>query len=143
MPTRVLITGGAGYLGSILCGVILDEAYHVLVVDKRNYIHILDVADCFTHCIKNADSMQGRPYNAGLDDANLSKEELALKIKEHVPDVSIHVGDRGQDPDKRNYIVSNERLAQTGSRARRSLDRGIEELLKGYRMLGRRPLRNY
>ena len=47
---------------------------------KRNFIHIRDVADCFVHCIENSDDMVGRPYNVGLDEANLSKEELVLKI---------------------------------------------------------------
>jgi len=103
---------------------------------KRNYIHIRDVADCFVHCIGNAENMVGRPYNAGLNEANLSKEELALNIKQHVPDFYIHFSAIGSDPDKRNYIVSNQRLLETGFAAQRSLDQGIEELLKGYRMLG-------
>ncbi len=110
---------------------------------KRNYVHVRDVADCFIHCIKNSERMTGRPYNVGLDQANLSKEELALKIKEHVPNFYIHYADVGEDPDKRNYIVSNERLRQAGFEAKRSLDDGIRELLKGNRMLGRPPLRNY
>ncbi len=109
---------------------------------KRNYIHIRDVADCFLHCIANADSMVGRPYNAGLDAANLSKEELALKIKEYVPEFYIHFARIGSDPDKRNYIVSNQRLREAGFEAKRSLDDGVRELLKGYRMLGRAPLKN-
>ncbi len=109
---------------------------------KRNYIHIRDVADCFIHCIENADKMVGRCYNAGLDDANLSKEELALKIKSYVPDFYIHFAEVGTDPDKRNYIVSNQRLREAGFEARRSLDDGIKELLKGYRMLARSPFKN-
>ncbi len=109
---------------------------------KRNYIHIRDVADCFIHCIKNADRMAGRPYNAGLEEANLSKEELALKIKQYAPDFYIHFAEVGSDPDKRNYIVSNQRLREAGFEARRSLDDGIRELLKGYGMLGRPPLKN-
>ncbi|NUN92999.1 MAG: NAD-dependent epimerase/dehydratase family protein [Verrucomicrobiae bacterium] len=109
---------------------------------KRNYIHIRDVADCFLHCIHNVSRMVGRPYNCGLDAANLSKEELALKIKEHVPDFFIHFAEVGQDPDKRNYIVSNQRLRAAGFEARRGLDEGIRELLKGYRMLKRLPFRN-
>jgi len=104
---------------------------------KRNYIHIRDVADCFIHCIENAEHMVGRPYNVGLDAANLSKKELALKIKEYVPDFYIHFAPVGSDPDKRNYIVSNQRLREAGFEARRSLDEGIQELLKGYRMMGR------
>ena len=109
---------------------------------KRNYIHIRDVADCFIHCIENAESMVGRPYNAGLDAANLSKEELALKVKEYVPNFYIHFAPVGSDPDKRNYIVSNQRLREAGFEARRSLDEGIKELLKGYRMMGRAAFKN-
>lgn len=109
---------------------------------KRNYIHIRDVADCFIHCIKNSERMIGRPYNAGLDAANLSKEELALKIKEYVPNFYVHFSEIGTDPDKRNYIVSNQRLRESGFEARRSLDEGIHELLKAYRMLGRAPMKN-
>jgi len=109
---------------------------------KRNYVHIRDVADCFLHCIQNAKRMVGRPFNVGLDAANLSKEELALKVKEHVPDFYIHFAEVGQDPDKRNYIVSNQRLREAGFEAKRSLDDGIRELLKGYRMLKRMPFKN-
>lgn len=102
---------------------------------KRNYIHIRDVADCFLHCIANPQKMVGRPYNAGLDAANLSKEELALKVKHHVPNFYIHFSEVGSDPDKRNYIVSNQRLREAGFEAKRSLDDGIAELLKGYRTI--------
>ncbi len=109
---------------------------------KRNYIHIRDVADCFIHCIENSKKMAGRPYNAGLDSANLSKEALALKIKEYVPNFYIHFGQVGTDPDKRNYIVSNQRLRDAGFEAKRSLDSGIQELLKGYRMMGRAEFAN-
>jgi nucleoside-diphosphate-sugar epimerase len=109
---------------------------------KRNYIHIRDVADCFVHCTRAAAKMVGRPYNLGLDAANLSKEELALKIKEYVPKFFIHFAALGSDPDKRNYIVSNQRLREAGFEAKRSLDDGIKELLKGYRMLGRGRYKN-
>jgi nucleoside-diphosphate-sugar epimerase len=109
---------------------------------KRNYVHIRDVADCFIHCIENSDGMRGRPFNVGLDNANLSKEELALKIKEYVPQLYIHFAPIGSDPDKRNYIVSNQRLREAGFEARRSLDEGIQELLKGYKMMARAEMKN-
>jgi nucleoside-diphosphate-sugar epimerase len=104
---------------------------------KRNFIHIRDVADCFQHCLEHADRMIGRPYNAGLDDANLSKEELCLKIREHLPRLVIHFSEIGTDPDKRNYIVSNQRIREAGFVPRRSLDDGIRELIKAQRILGR------
>lgn len=117
----------------------LKEGYLVIFEKdfKRNFVHIRDVADCMLHAIRHASTMTGKAYNLGLDTANLSKEELALKVKEYVPRFYIHFAPIGQDPDKRNYIVSNERLRQAGFEARRSLDEGIRELLKGYRMEGR------
>ena len=86
--------------------------------------------------------MIGKPFNAGLDEANLSKEELALKIKAYIPGFYLHFAEIGSDPDKRNYIVSNQRLREAGFTAKRSLDVGIQELLKGYRMLGRSTHKN-
>lgn len=109
---------------------------------KRNYVHVRDVADCFLHCIANADRMTGRPFNVGLDEANLSKEELALLVKEYVPRFYLHFAAIGSDPDKRNYIVSNQRLREAGFEAKRTLDDGIRELIKGYAMLGRNPMKN-
>lgn len=109
---------------------------------KRNYVHIRDVADCFLHAIRNCSRMTGKSYNVGLDAANLSKEELALTVKKYVPGFFIHFSEVGSDPDKRNYIVSNQRLREAGFEAKRSIDEGIQELLKGYRMLGRGLFKN-
>lgn len=109
---------------------------------KRNYVHIRDVADCFLYCIQHGDAMLGQAYNVGLDAANLSKEELALKVKHYVPSLYIDFAQIGSDPDKRNYIVSNEKLRKAGFEARRNLDDGIVELIKGYRMIARNPLGN-
>src|SRR5207245_4182426 len=94
----------------------LKEGYLVIFEKdfKRNFVHIRDVADCMLHAIRHAGTMTGRAYNLGLDAANLSKEELALKVKEYVPQLYIHFAPIGQDPDKRNYIVSNWRLWYVG-----------------------------
>ncbi|MBI2045177.1 NAD(P)-dependent oxidoreductase [Candidatus Pacearchaeota archaeon] len=102
---------------------------------KRNYIHIKDVARAFEHCINNFDVMKNQAYNLGLSDANLSKIELAEKIKEHIPDFEIINGEIGSDPDKRNYIVSNEKIEKTGFKTEFSLDYGIKELVKTYKIL--------
>jgi len=79
--------------------------------------------------------MKNEPYNLGLDDANLSKDELAHKIKEHLPRLKIYYDEFAADPDKRNYIVSNEKIAKAGFRATFGLDEGIKELIKGYKVL--------
>jgi nucleoside-diphosphate-sugar epimerase len=109
---------------------------------KRNFVHVRDVADCMLHVISHAVGMTGHAFNLGLDSANISKEELALKIKQYVPNFYIHFAPIGQDPDQRNYIVSNRRLREAGFAARRSLDDGIVELIKGYRMEGRPLCKN-
>ena len=109
---------------------------------KRNFVHIRDVADCFLHCIEQGDAMVGRAFNLGLDSANISKAELVAAIQRRVPGFYVHFAEVGQDPDKRNYIVSNQRLRVAGFEAKRSLDAGILELLKGYRMLGRGAMKN-
>ena len=109
---------------------------------RRNFIHVRDVADCFLHCLEHAPRMVGRPYNAGLDAANVSKAELALKVKEHVPGFHVVFSEIGSDPDKRNYVVSNQRLREAGFEARRSLDEGIAELVRAYRMLPLGGFRN-
>lgn len=109
---------------------------------KRNFVHVRDVADCMIHCIKNSKQMSGRPYNLGNDDANMSKEELALCIKEQLPNFYIHYADVGSDPDKRNYVVSNQRLREAGFEARRGISDGVKELIKGYQMLRRSPMKN-
>lgn len=109
---------------------------------KRNYLHIEDMAECFCFCMEHFDDMKGQAYNVGLKDANLSKEELALKIKEHVPSLYIHFAEVGSDPDKRNYIVSNEKINRKGFVACHSLDEGIEQLIRMYRMLPKGNWRN-
>jgi len=105
---------------------------------NRNYIHVRDVADCIIHCIENP-QMVGMAYNVGLDSANLTKQELALKIKEYIPNFYIHYADINSDMDKRNYIISNQRLREAGFEAKRTLDDGIKELIKGFSSMGSLP----
>jgi nucleoside-diphosphate-sugar epimerase len=102
---------------------------------KRNYIHIQDVANVFIHAIDQFESMRGRPYNVGLEDANLSKFELCEKIRQHLPKFVFVEAPIGEDPDKRDYIVSNQRILSTGFKPQWNLDRGIVELIKGYEIV--------
>ncbi len=102
---------------------------------KRNYIHIRDVTKAFVHGINHFDSMKGEPYNVGLSDANLSKWELCEEIKKHIPGFVFLEAPIGEDPDKRDYIVSNEKIEATGYSPSFSLSDGIQELMKGYKMI--------
>lgn len=102
---------------------------------RRNYIHIRDVANAFLFSIANFEEMKGEPFNVGLSTANLTKLQLCKKIKEFVPDFYIHCAPIGEDPDKRDYLVSNEKIESLGWKPVFNLDLGIIELLKGYRIL--------
>ena len=101
----------------------------------RNYIHIRDVARAFLHGLDHFDQMKGKSYNVGLDDANLSKLELCAVIQKHLTKFVFVEAPIGKDPDQRDYIVSNARLFKTGFRLEWSLDRGIQELIKGCTIL--------
>jgi len=102
---------------------------------KRNYLHVRDVARAFLHGIEHAGTMRGGPYNVGLSDANLSKRELCERIQEQLPSFVFIESAVGSDPDKRDYIVSNEKIERTGYRPTYSLNDGIRELIKGFAMI--------
>ena len=105
--------------------VVLFEAHF-----KRNYLHVRDAAQSFLHSLENYETMVGEPYNVGLSEANLSKQELCEAIKRQVPDFRFVTSEIGKDPDQRNYIVSNAKIESTGFQTQVSLDAGIQELVK-------------
>lgn len=109
---------------------------------KRNYIHVRDVARAFIHSLKNFDKMKDNPYNVGLSDCNISKRELCEEIKKVIPDFYIVESPIGEDPDKRDYIVSNTKIEATGFRPKISLNEGIRELAKGYQIIRRNQYAN-
>jgi nucleoside-diphosphate-sugar epimerase len=109
---------------------------------KRNYLHVRDAANSFRHALSNYDAMKGQPYNVGLSDANLSKWELCEVIRRQVPEFYFTAAEVGEDPDKRNYIVSNQKIEATGFQTRVGLDDGIEELIKGYQVIRRNEFAN-
>ncbi len=117
--------------------VILFEAHF-----KRNYIHVRDVTKAFTHCLDNFARMKGEPYNVGLSEANLSKWELCEEIKKQVPSFYFVEAAVGEDPDKRNYIVSNAKIEAAGFKTDVSLQMGIAELIKGYQVIRRNQFSN-
>src|SRR3989344_1569181 len=109
---------------------------------KRNYIHVRDVARAFIHAMDNFEKMKNEPYNVGLSSANLSKLELCEEIKKQIPNFTFLVSPIGRDPDKRNYIVSNEKIEKTGFKPTISLKTGISELIKGYQIIKRNDFAN-
>lgn len=115
----------------------VNDGYIVLFEKnfKRNYIHIRDVALTFIYMINRYNDFVGQTFNVGLSSANLSKWELANKIKEFLPRFSIQVDEFATDPDKRDYVVSNAKLEDTGWRPYYTLDDGIQELIRAYSII--------
>jgi nucleoside-diphosphate-sugar epimerase len=102
---------------------------------KRNYIHVRDVARVFVHGLEKFDALRGQIYNVGLSSANISKRELCEMIARYVPQFTFLEAPIGKDADQRNYIVSNAKIEATGFQPGHSVEDGIQELIKGYRML--------
>lgn len=109
---------------------------------KRNYVHVRDVARAFMHAMDNFPKMKNQAYNVGLTDANLSKAELCAEIKKQVPRFTFIESAIGEDPDKRNYVISNEKIEKTGFRTQVSLQDGIAELIKGYQVISKNQFSN-
>jgi len=101
----------------------------------RNYIHIYDVASVFQFMIDNYEDNVGEAFNVGLSDTNISKKELTDRIIKHIPGFVVNLSDYYEDPDKRDYIVSNEKIENTGWKPKYSLDDGIQELISGYQII--------
>jgi nucleoside-diphosphate-sugar epimerase len=105
---------------------------------KRNYIHVRDVCNVFLHALENFETMKGQIFNVGLSDANLSKKELCEKIAEQIPGFVFLEHEMANDPDQRNYVVSNAKIEATGWRPEHSLESGVTELIKGFEMIRNR-----
>ncbi len=101
----------------------------------RNYLHVHDAARAFIFAMDNFEKMNGQTYNCGLSDANLSKIELCEKIKKYIPSFTYIEAPIGTDPDKRNYLVSNEKIESLGFKPEKNLDDGIKELIKAYSII--------
>lgn len=117
--------------------VVLFEAHF-----NRNFIHVRDISKAFIHGLNNFDKMKNQPYNVGLSDANITKLQLCQEIKKQVPDFYFVEATIGEDPDKRDYIVSNDKIEKTGFKPDVSLQKGIQELIKAYQVIKRNQYAN-
>ena len=97
---------------------------------RRNFIHIKDVVSAFIFAIENFDKIKNNIYNLGLSSANITKLQLAKKIKKRIKKLNININNYKKDPDQRDYFVSNKKIEKKGFKAKISLDEGINELIK-------------
>jgi nucleoside-diphosphate-sugar epimerase len=117
----------------------LTDGYLVLFESHfiRNYIHIRDIANTFLFMIENYERCNNNAFNVGLTSANCTKLELAQTIQKYVPDLVIVENNFKQDFDQRNYMVSNDKLENTGWVPTFTLEDGIQELIEGYQLINK------
>jgi nucleoside-diphosphate-sugar epimerase len=101
----------------------------------RNFIHIQDVSRAFEYMIDNYDEHKNKIFNLGLSNENITKKQLVEKIQSHISNTSVNYSDYYVDPDKRDYIVSNEKIEKSGWKPLFTLDDGIKELIQSYKMI--------
>lgn len=96
---------------------------------RRNFVHIKDIVNVFYFAIKNFSKLKNNTFNVGLESANITKLDLAKKIKKKIPSLKIKIFNNKKDPDQRDYYVSNKKLKKQGFSCSVTLEKGIEELL--------------
>jgi nucleoside-diphosphate-sugar epimerase len=109
---------------------------------KRNYIHVLDVVQAFNLALGKLEIFKGEIFNVGLSEANISKIELCEEIKKVIPNFFFTEAPLGEDPDKRNYVVSNVKIEKLGFKPSVSLSSGLQEMAKGLKMFMHKPFTN-
>ena len=96
---------------------------------KRTFVHVQDISMSILFTLKNFEKMKHSIFNIGDNSNNYNKEEIALKIKKRI-DYYLHFADIGEDEDKRNYGVCYEKINSLGFKTKKTVDEGIDELIK-------------
>ena len=100
----------------------------------RTFIHVKDIARSFLFAIENHDKMSGQVYNVGGNSMNYSKRDVCNLIQEKI-DYYLHLADIGMDADKRDYVVSYDKINKLGFETTITLEQGIDELVKGIKTI--------
>ena len=108
----------------------------------RNYIHIWDICRSFKFAIDNWDTLKNETFNVGNDSINMNKLQLAQKIQQHLP-LEIIKAEFTKDPDKRDYMVSSQKIYEKGFRCDYDLDDGIRQMIAVYQMIDEPWCANY
>ena len=105
---------------------------YLVVYEKhfmRTFIHVSDMAEAFMLAVNNLDKMVNNVYNIGDDSMNYSKEAICNMVAEKT-DAFIHFEEIGSDADKRNYVVSYDKVRALGFRTKVTIEEGIDEIIK-------------
>ncbi len=110
----------------------IKEGYAVIYESHflRTFIHVKDIARVFTFAIENSEKMKDNIYNVGSEKMNFSKKEICELIKKEIPNSYFNYADVGEDADKRNYVVSYEKIKSIGYDTTIDVETGIKELIR-------------
>jgi len=95
---KILVTGGAGYIGSTLVPKLLQEGYEVTVVDNFYFNHYYSLLACCKH--KNFDVVEGDARDEGLMKSLISKQDIIIPL-------AALVGAPACEKDKTGAITTN------------------------------------
>jgi nucleoside-diphosphate-sugar epimerase len=110
----------------------IKEGYAVIYESHflRTFIHVKDIARVFIFAIDNHKEMTNNTFNVGSNKMNFSKKEICELIKKEIPTVYFNYADIGEDADKRNYMVSYDKINKLGFDVTIDVETGIKELAK-------------
>jgi len=100
----------------------------------RTFIHVHDIANVFLFSINHKDKMKGNVYNVGSNTMNFSKKDICEMIKRKT-DCYVHYADYDGDVDKRNYVVSYDKIESLGYKTTITVEEGIDELINCFKVL--------
>jgi len=93
----------------------------------RTFIHVRDIASVFKFAIENESKMSGEVYNVGSNSMNYSKGDVC-KLIQKKSNCYVHYADFDNDADKRDYVVSYDKIRELGFDTTITVEEGIEEL---------------
>jgi nucleoside-diphosphate-sugar epimerase len=108
----------------------VTEGYAVIYESHflRTFIHVRDLARSFTFAIDNHEVMKSNVYNVGSNKMNHTKREVCELINKEIPEAFFHHASIKEDPDKRNYKVSYDKINSLGFEVEVDLKAGIKEI---------------
>jgi len=104
---------------------------------RRTFVHVRDMARSLAFALERFDDLTDEVFNVGDESLNLSKAEVAERIRRQVA-YDLMFTETGADPDLRDYEVSYAKIRATGFATTVGLDAGIAELICAARLLRQR-----
>lgn len=119
-----LLLNDLSYLAYTQKYIVIYEAHFM-----RTFIHVKDMTRVFQFAIANQEKMRGEVYNVGSNSMNFSKRDICELIKERT-NCYVHYADYDGDVDKRDYVVSYDKINKIGYETTITLEEGLDELMK-------------